>query len=95
MQSLDTLIGEFRQFKRTQEDFNEKHADKMEQVLMQVTKTNGRVNELDKFKEEVQSLSKENSVQKGKNYIMKDVWRALGAIGLLLLGYLLNMIIKH
>jgi hypothetical protein len=90
MVTLDELFGTVREFIKSQDSFNEKHSEKTEKILVQVTKTNGRVTELESFKEKIESINNEQNVTKGKNAVILQVLKAAGAIALLGLGYLIS-----
>lgn len=72
----------------------EKIGDRVEQILIQTTRTNGRVDTLeDNHKEHDKALKRleaESNQAKGKNKVIWIVLSAVGAIVLLLAGYYLN-----
>lgn len=77
MEELRAFIGEFKEFKRNIEARNEKSDAKIDRILEQTTKTNGRVKQLEDDQEyisdELQSvIGKMNTMQ---NSMSKNVGR--------------------
>lgn len=70
--------------------------EKIERILIQTTKTNGRVDFLedktDKHEVTIASLLADKNQSKGSNRIIWIVVSAAGAVGMLLIGWFLNKI---
>lgn len=68
--------------------------NKIEKILIQTTKTNGRVDNLsaltEEHEEKINGLLADNNQTKGGNKIIWIVLGALGTIALVLIGWYLN-----
>lgn len=84
---LDYLIQEFREHRA-------ESTKKMDAILVQTTKTNGRVSALedrcDIVFEEVDLLKTTSNEMKGSNKIIANIWKAAGAITLILIAAFLS-----
>ncbi len=68
--------------------------NKIEQILIQTTKTNGRVDNLsaiaEEHEEKISGLLADSNQTKGGNKIIWIVLSAIGALALILIGWYLN-----
>lgn len=85
--SIEFLIGSFDEFKKAQLKHNELTNEKLDDIIVQTTKTNGRVTSLEGLKPKVEELMQEKNISKGKNSIWIKIIAVLGPIAAALITH--------
>lgn len=95
MDSIEYLLASFREFKKESEDHREKVNSKLQEILLQTTKTNGRVLMLEenvkKNTGSIEDHRKLNDYNKGRDRV---IFWIIGVIGVAV-GFIVSNWIKN
>ena len=90
MESIEFLIGSFNEFKNAQLKHNQITNEKLDDIIVQTTKTNGRVTSLEGLKPKVEELMTQKSFSGGKNSVWLKLAAGLGPILAAIITYYLK-----
>ncbi|MBP7398194.1 MAG: hypothetical protein KA954_01315 [Chitinophagales bacterium] len=94
MDPIQYILAELKEHRKESSDRFTEMNNKLESIVVQTTKTNGRVSRVEKDMveafDDIDTLKSIGNVSKGSNKIIGAIWKAAGAIALILIAALIG-----